>query len=112
VCISYRFRVFIFPYNRIPYLITGHWAMIYLFQDVVLKYGGKFSFLYTLQSRGSSVSIATGYGLDDRGIGARFPAVERYFSLHSAQSGSGAHPTSCTRCIGKFPVYVKKEMLA
>jgi hypothetical protein len=29
----------------------------------------------------SSVGIATGYGLDDRGIAARFPAGTRYLSL-------------------------------
>jgi hypothetical protein len=38
--------------------------------------------LYTfpLRSRDSVVSIATGYRLDDRGIGVRVPVVSRIFS--------------------------------
>jgi hypothetical protein len=43
----------------------------------------------------SSVGISTGYGLDDRIIGVRFPASAGNFSLrHRAQTGSGAHPAS------------------
>jgi hypothetical protein len=46
-------------------------------------------------SRGSSLAIATGHGLDDRMSGARFPAGDRNFSLrHHVQTGSGAHPVS------------------
>jgi hypothetical protein len=45
--------------------------------------------------RDSSVSIATGYGLDDRGSEVRFPAGAGNFSvLHHVQTGSGAHPAS------------------
>jgi hypothetical protein len=53
-------------------------------------------FLYTyFKSRDSSVGIATGYGLDDRGSRFRFPAGAGNFSLHwRVQTGSGAHPTS------------------
>jgi hypothetical protein len=47
---------------------------------------------------GSSVGIATGYGLDDPGIesqwGARFSAP--------VQTGPGAHPASCTMGTGSF----------
>jgi hypothetical protein len=57
------------------------------------------------QSRDSSVGIALGYGLDDRGSRARFPAGAGNFSLHHrVQNGSGAHPASYamgTR--GSFP---------
>jgi hypothetical protein len=53
----------------------------------------------------SSVGIALGYGLDDRGSRIRFPAGAVNFSLHHrVQDGSGAHPTSYpmgTR--GSFP---------
>jgi hypothetical protein len=53
----------------------------------------------------SSVSIALGYGLDDRGSRVRFPTEVGTFSLHRrVQNGSGAHPTSYpvdTR--GSFP---------
>ena len=48
---------------------------------------------------GSSVSIATGYGLDGPGIqsrwGARFSAP--------VQTGPGAHPAFCTMGTGSFP---------
>jgi hypothetical protein len=54
----------------------------------------------------SSVGIALGYGLDDRGSRVRFPAGAGNFSLHHrVQNGSGAHPASYpmgTR--GSFPV--------
>jgi hypothetical protein len=47
------------------------------------------------KSRDSSVGIALGYGLDDRGSRVRFPAGAGNFSLHHrAQNGSGAHPAT------------------
>jgi hypothetical protein len=47
------------------------------------------------KSRHSSVGIALGYGLDDRGSRFLFPAGAGNFSLHhSVQNGSGAHPDS------------------
>jgi hypothetical protein len=47
------------------------------------------------QSRDSSVGIALGYGLGDRGSSVRFPAAAGNFSLHHCvQNGSGAHPAS------------------
>jgi hypothetical protein len=47
-----------------------------------------------VKSRDSSVGIALGYGLDDRGSRVRFPAGAGNFSLHyHVQNGSGAHPT-------------------
>jgi hypothetical protein len=56
-------------------------------------------------SRGSSVGLALGYGLDDRGSRVRLPAGAGNFSLHHrVQDGSGAHPASYsmgTRC--SFP---------
>jgi hypothetical protein len=46
-------------------------------------------------SRDSSVGIALGYRLDDRGSRIRFPAGAGNFSLHHrVQNGSGAHPAS------------------
>jgi hypothetical protein len=54
---------------------------------------------------GSSGSIVSDYGLDDRAIGVRLPAREKDFaSSLCVQTGSGAHPASCpmgTR--GPFP---------
>jgi hypothetical protein len=47
------------------------------------------------ESRDSSVGIALGYGLDDRGSRVRFPARAENFSLHHRiQNSSGAHPAS------------------
>jgi hypothetical protein len=47
------------------------------------------------ESRDSSVGVALGYGLDDRGSRVRFPAGAVNFSLHNrVQNCSGAHPAS------------------
>jgi hypothetical protein len=48
---------------------------------------------------GSSVGIATGYGLDGPGIESRWGA--RFFA--PVQTGPGAHPASCTMGTGSFP---------
>jgi hypothetical protein len=46
-------------------------------------------------SRSSSVSIVSGYGLDDRAFEVRSPAKVRvYSSILCVQTGSGAHPVS------------------
>jgi hypothetical protein len=48
-----------------------------------------------IKSHDSSVGIATGYGLNDRGSRVRFPTGAGNFSLHHrVQNGSGAHPAS------------------
>jgi hypothetical protein len=52
-------------------------------------------------SVGSSVSIVSGYGLDDRAIEVRSPAGAKDFSSSPCvQTGSGAHPASCTMGTG------------
>jgi hypothetical protein len=53
----------------------------------------------------SSVSIVSGYGLDDRAIEVRSPAEAKDFSSSlCVQTGSGAHPASCTMGTGgPFP---------
>jgi hypothetical protein len=58
-----------------------------------------------LTERVSSVGIALGYGLDDRGFTVRFPAGAGNFSLHHrVQNGSEAHPASSTMGTrGSFP---------
>jgi hypothetical protein len=62
-------------------------------------------FIKGRKSRDSSVGIALGYGLDDRGSSVRFPAGAGNFSLHHrVRNGSEAHPASYpmgTR--GSFP---------
>jgi hypothetical protein len=57
------------------------------------------------KSRDSSVGIALGYGLDDRGSRVRFPAGAGDFSLHHrVQNSSGAHPASYPKVTrGSFP---------
>jgi hypothetical protein len=52
-----------------------------------------------------SGSIVSDYGLDDRAIGVRFPAdAEDFSSILCVQTGSGAHPASCTMGTGgPFP---------
>jgi hypothetical protein len=57
------------------------------------------------RSRGSSVSIVSDYGLDDRLIGVRSPAGAKNFSsVLCVQTGSEAHPASCIMGTGgTFP---------
>jgi hypothetical protein len=57
------------------------------------------------KSRDSSVGIALGYGLDDRGSKVQFPARAGNFSLHRRdKNGSGAHPASYSMGTrGSFP---------
>jgi hypothetical protein len=53
--------------------------------------------------RDSSVGIALGYELDDRGSTGRFSAGDGNFSLHSrVQNGSGAHPASYPMGTGNY----------
>jgi len=54
---------------------------------------------YTLRGTGSSVGIATGYGLDSPGIEFRW---EARFSA-PLQTGPGGHAASCTMGTGSFP---------
>jgi hypothetical protein len=57
-------------------------------------------------SQVSSGSIVSDYGLDDRAIGVRSQAGAKDFSYNLfVQTGSGAHPASCTMGTGgPFPV--------
>jgi hypothetical protein len=53
--------------------------------------------IFCFWSRGSSVSVVSDYGLDDRAIGVHSPAGAKDFSSSlCVQTGSGAHPASCT----------------
>jgi hypothetical protein len=54
----------------------------------------------------SSVGIVSCYGLDDRAIGVRSPTGEKDISSSlCVQTGSGAHPASCTMgTLGSFPL--------
>jgi hypothetical protein len=60
-------------------------------------------------NRDSSVGIALGYGLDDRGSRVRLPAGKWNFSLqHRVQNGSGTHPASCPMVPGGLSLGVKR----
>jgi hypothetical protein len=55
---------------------------------------------FCLQGPGSSVGIATGFGLDGPVIESQWG---RDFS-HTSRPALGAHQASCTICTGSFPV--------
>jgi hypothetical protein len=64
-----------------------------------------YNYIYIIRSRVISGSIVSDYGLDDRAIWVRFPAGAKDFScILCVQTGSGAHPASCTMGTGgPFP---------
>jgi hypothetical protein len=56
---------------------------------------------FKMRRRGSSLSIVSNYGLDDRAIGVRSSAGAKNFSCSlCVQTGSEAHPASCTMGTG------------
>jgi hypothetical protein len=60
-------------------------------------------------SRGNSGSVVSDYGLDDRAIGFRSPAEAKDFSSSlCVQTGSRAHPASCTVGTGVLSPGVKR----
>jgi hypothetical protein len=69
-----------------------------------LHSGNIYNYVYS-RSRVSSGSIVSDYGLDDRVIGVRSPAGAKDFSsILCDQTGSEAHPASCTMGTGgPFP---------
>jgi hypothetical protein len=70
-----------------------------------MKVGSKVVCLW--ESRGSSVSIVSGYGLD-RAIDVRSSAGAKDFSSSlCVQTGSGAHPASCRMGTGGLSPGVK-----
>jgi hypothetical protein len=64
-----------------------------------------FATVFCYLELGSSVSIVSDYGLDNRAIGVRSSAGAKYFpSSLCVQTGSGVHPASCTMGTGgHFP---------
>jgi hypothetical protein len=51
--------------------------------------------------------MATGYELDDRGVGVRVPVGSSF--LHVVQTGSGAYPASCPMGPGALSPRVKRQ---
>jgi hypothetical protein len=71
----------LYPVKSFVYAITVRFVLI----------------LWNIRIRGSSVSIVSDYGLDDRTIEVRCPVEANNFSYNlCVQTGSGAHPASCT----------------
>jgi hypothetical protein len=68
------------------------------------------SYPYKDKSRDSSVGIALGYGLDDRGSRFRFSAGARNFSLHRVQNGSGVHQPPIQWVPGALSLGVKRPL--
>jgi hypothetical protein len=50
--------------------------------------------LHCIQAGNSIVGIATGYGLEDWGVGVWVPVGQEFSLLHVLQTGYGAHPAS------------------
>jgi hypothetical protein len=81
-----------------------HWQRNFGFHDggpeILLKNGTFNNYLIVFCGPGSSVGIATGYGLDGPGIESRWG--ERFFA--PVQTGPGAHPACCKMGTGSSPV--------
>ena len=76
---------------------TIHFPVLYVLQPIN-RYNSSIP-SFSLCGPGSSVSIATGYGLDGPGIETRWRAR---FSA-PVQTSLGAHPASCTMGTESFP---------
>jgi hypothetical protein len=70
--------------------------------EVTFRLGPELGILFIKLDRwGTSVSIVSGYGLDDRAIEVQYLAGAEDFSSNvCVQTSSGAHPASCTMGTG------------
>jgi hypothetical protein len=70
--------------------------------NILAAFNGKYK---QWHEPGSSGSIVSDNGLDDRAIGVRSPAEAKdFYSILCVQTGSGAHSASCTMGTGgPFP---------
>jgi hypothetical protein len=91
-------RVFIFAFVAVYFVIDSVRKLLDTLSYMhacMHAYIHTYIHTYVRKSRDSSVGLALGYGLDDRGSRFRFPAGTGNFSLHHRiQNGSGAHPAS------------------
>jgi hypothetical protein len=58
----------------------------------ILKKRNSFYYKHLSKSQDSTVGIATGYGLDDQGVGVQVPVGAKKILFHVIHTGSGAHP--------------------
>jgi hypothetical protein len=109
---SSRLRV----YAALPPRCTGasKWLLLTMllasyFCTFVRNLWRLFAVRWFTRSRGSSVSIASDYGLDDRAIGIRSPVGVKDFSSNlCVQTGSEVHPASCTMGTGDSSLGTKR----
>jgi hypothetical protein len=99
---SFSLSIETYPVRR---RILTSWLLLSLFlpssTDTLIIHMIKTLFNVCVGSRVSSGSIVSVYGLDDRAIGVRSPAGANDFSSSVfVQTGSGAHPASCTMGTG------------
>jgi hypothetical protein len=87
-------NVTVFGFKSRPGDYHDLWFLCFVF---CLSFSRKILVSYIIWgSQGSSVSIVSVYGLDDRAIEVRSPEETRDFSSNlCVQTGSGAHPVSC-----------------
>jgi hypothetical protein len=76
--------------------LTTHLHIVSKSRMMELHLHSAFVFMawYLITKAQSVVGIATGYGLDDRGVGVRVTVRSRIFTSPIVQTGSGVHPTS------------------
>jgi hypothetical protein len=79
---------------------------ILLFYDLQTNYHNIFAYfiIFTI----SSVVIATGYGLEDGGVGVRVPVEQEFSLFHVVQTDPGVHPISYTMSTGGFSSGMKR----
>jgi hypothetical protein len=100
---SHRLRNVFFSHTS---HFTGRLIMeLYFFKKYIFLSLVFYCVLHFHRSRVCSGSILSDYGLDNRAIGVRSPAGTKDFSSSlCVQTGSGAHPASCTMGTGDtFP---------
>jgi hypothetical protein len=110
---SFLWRIIVFPLDSRARKPSWHdfWKLIANFVSLtVIIQKWQFAIVYPPhRSRVSSVSIVSGYGLDDRATEVRSPAGAKDFSYNvCVQTGSGAHPASCTMGTGVLSPGVKR----
>jgi hypothetical protein len=103
-CSSFSYVEFVSSFLGNLYCLTAYRCVGYC--TVACMY---FIRHYPVGEPGSSVSIVSGYGLDDRVIEVWSPAEAEDFSSNlCVQTGSGAHPASCTMGTGFLSPGVKR----
>jgi hypothetical protein len=100
-CIRYNYTLFIWVLCR----DQRKWTILVGEQCIWEQFIQVSLYIIDQRSRGSSVSIVSDYGLDEREIRVRSLAGTKEFSSNlCVQTGSGAHPAPCTKDTGcPFP---------